>query len=254
MRNILIVIFIIVNSIHLLAQDRIIVNDTIIIDCRIISIESNLIQFENTKTMATNTILADTIKGYTYQGETYYNSNHREKVLFSEYEDPNTKDTYLRLSFFVPGFSFENRITQSISINAEVGTGFAFGISKENGYQVFSFFRPSVFSFYNTNEGYTPTENYFRLYPYVKFEARKYYSLLRRQNHGRSTINNSANYFSLYSLVYWDDLYFVGPTWGLQRNKNKFYFNLNLGGGIYWWSEGRKVNPLIDVKLGLLLN
>jgi hypothetical protein len=160
---------------------------------------------------------------------------------------------YVRLSFFVPGLSFENRLLKSISINAELGTGLGIGRNIKDGYmELFMFSRKRVVE--GPDEWDPPMEAYTSLYPFFKLELRKYYSLLRRQNHGRSTINNSANYFSLYSLAFWDDLYFVGPTWGLQRNKNRFYFNLNLGGGLYWWSEGSKIQALIDVKVGLLLN
>jgi hypothetical protein len=241
----------------MVGQDQIILNDSSRIDCRIISIETNVIQFEDNNS-ATNTseiksVLADTIKGYTYKGETYYNSQHRKKTLFATYEDPNTEDIYVRFSLLVPGFSFENRITQSISINAELGTGFATGWNVENGYkEIFLFSRKRIVE--GPAEWPPAIEDYTSLYPFLKLEIRKYYSLLRRQNHGRSTINNSANYFSLYSLAFWDDLYFVGPTWGLQRNKNRFYFNLNLGGGLYWWSEGSDIQLLLDVKVGVLLN
>ncbi|NOX47201.1 MAG: hypothetical protein GXO89_09520 [Chlorobi bacterium] len=240
----------------LTAQDQIILNDSSTIDCRIISIEANVIQFKDNDSAQisseTKSVLADTIKSYTYDGKTYYNSQHRKKTLFATYNDPNTEDTYIRFSLYVPGFSFENRIAQSISINAELGTGLGVGRITENGYmEIFMFSRKRVVE---GPEEWPGAIDYTSLYPFFKLEFRKYYSLHRRQYHGRATINNSANYFSLYTLAFWDDLYFVGPTWGLQRNKNRFYFNLNLGGGLYLWSEGSKIQALIDVKVGVLLN
>ncbi len=193
----------------------------------------------------TKSVLADTIKDYTYKGETYYNGQLRKKTLFATYTDPNTEGTYIRFSLFVPGFSFENRIAQSISINAELGTGLGVGRITENAYmEIFMFSRKRVVE---GPEEWPGATDYTSLYPFFKLELRKYYSLHRRQYHGRATINNSANYFSLYTLAFWDD-------WGLQRNKNRFYFNLNLGGGLYLWSEGSKIQALIDVKVGVLLN
>lgn len=228
-------------------------NDSISIDCRIISIDSKIIHFENHFTLKTETVFADTIKGFVYQGKTYSNSDKSKKLFFNSYLDPNTENAFIRLSFLIPGFSFENKITQSITINTEIGTGYAQGKNTSDGFN-------EVIIFYNNPENkrhldlFYQYENYSTLYPFFKFEIRQFYNLLYRQNHSRSTQNYSANYFSLYSLVYLDDLYFIGPTWGLQRNRNKFFFNLNLGGGMYFSSKGNRFQPLIDFKLGILLN
>ncbi|HSP86590.1 MAG TPA: hypothetical protein VLN45_00530 [Ignavibacteriaceae bacterium] len=201
---------------------------------------------------------ADTIKGYVYQNKTYFNNPEKtSKISINEKNshtnDPNKSNSFFRLSLLIPGLSLETRLTNSTSINVEIGTGFAIGQTTENGFSGLTIFynKPSEIDY--KNESYY-RENYNRLYPFSKFEVRQYYNLLRRQNHYRNTKNNTASYFSLYSLIYLEDLYFIGPTWGMQRNVNRFYFNLNLGGGVYLWSDGSRMQPLIDLKFGLIIN
>ena len=253
MKLILIIILAFGSSLILFGQDQIILNDSVRINCRIITINANLIQYKNYKTLKTEVVFADTIKGYLYQGKTYINSHEVNKTLFKPYKDPNTENTFYRLSFLIPGFSIENRINKTLSINVELGTGYAQGRNIENGYyEIYIFYHKPTENI--PPNGFVQKKNYTKLYPFIKLELRQFYNLLRRQNKYRSTKNNTANYFSLYSLIYLDDLYFVGPTWGVQRNKNRFYFNLNIGGGIYVSSGGSKIQPLLDFKLGLLLN
>ncbi|HPE57625.1 MAG TPA: hypothetical protein PK904_14555 [Bacteroidales bacterium] len=253
MKKTILIIILLGNSFILYCQDQLIFNDSSIIDCNILSIENNLIRYENNATLFTEIVLADTLKGYKFKNKMYVNSSERSDRLPETLIDQNTSNIYYRLSFFIPGLSIESRISKSLSVNAEVGTGYAQGRNNTDNYT-------ELYIFYNRPEDsyhpfhLKPKADYTKLYPFIKLEIRQYYNLLRRQKKNRSIKNNSANYFSFYSLNYLDDLFFIGPTWGFQRNSKRFYFNMNLGGGIYYWKGGSEFQPLIDFKLGLILN
>lgn len=239
-------------SMAIYGQDQIYLNNSISLDCKIISIEENIINYEDGLTGQTKTLRADSLKGFLYEGKQYYFNEKRQKILKLKpsYEDPNTTDTYLRLSVFIPGFSFENRLGESLSINVEAGVGFIFGYSNNDLFtEVYILYYEPDNS--GVNIHYTEKESYIHVYPYLKLELRKYYSLLWRQRKSRSTLYNSANYFSLYSLTFWDNLYVVGPTWGMQRNTNRFYFNINLGAGLYFWPGTLGVYPIVDYRIGI---
>ncbi len=252
MRKLLISVCVLVCSSILYGQDQIIVNDSVRIDCKIIDVKYNRIKYENHRNLRIETIFADTIKGFIYNGKTYTNSTNKEIKLFESTQETNTNMNFYRLSFLFPGISVERKLNNSLSANAEFGTGYEQGFITRKCYNEIHIFHSvplNMDPFMNTYKG-----EYVALHPYLKLELRQFYNMKRRQNRNKSIRNNSADYFSLYSLLYFDDLRYIGPSWGFQRNKKRFYFNLNLGAGLYFWESDVRFDGLIDFRLGILLN
>jgi len=171
----------------------------------------------------------------------------------------NTLDScdgiYTRLSFLIPGISIEKGLSNNFSFFGELGTGYSKREYTTNG--DFCFFN----LFYNNSDNnevgpFTKPFKENKFHPFFKAELRYYYILNYRQDMGKSIDNNSGNYFSFYNLYYFmDNSYFIGPTWGIQRNKNIFYFGLNLGGGVQFYGDAAsKFSLLVDMKIGLLLS
>jgi len=208
------------------SQDKIVLRDSTIINCKIIKNHKNIIQYEDFKTLTVKTVDSDTIKNYTYNGvNSYY--GHLNKTQF-DYKDPNLNCIFYRLSFITPAFSIENKINSHTTNTAEFG--FSLGFS------------------YNSTEG---TKVY--MDPYVKMELRRYLNLKQRQKNQKSTKNFSGNYISL--LIAAENRSFIfGPTYGIQRNINKFYINFGLSALCSITGTDYDIYPHIGINIGKLLS
>lgn len=122
----------------------------------------------------------------------------------------------LKLNFFLPGVSYEQKISQLQTLH-------------------FSAFIDLLF----TDSDFNGTTETFAI-PSIGFEFRNYYNLDKRNLKGKHTEGNSGNYFApvytgKFSLSGYDDDTWVnqiGFVWGIQRNYNSsFCLDLNLGLG-----------------------
>lgn len=235
------------------SQDKIVLRDSTTIMCRIYEVNKIIIKYENFKTLKTEYISTDTIKAYTFRDKTYHSGDIVSSSLPYQLNPTNSKNSLFRLSFFIPSLSLETKLTKNTTGNIEFGTGFGYIQKSGYNYKEINIFRnspPEDLDFYKIAN----KESGFEFYPYLKLELRHFYNLKRRIQHHRNTNNYSANYFSLYSLIYFNNSYFLAPTWGLQRNKNAFYFNLNLGLGLSSYNNETALLPLVDIRLGFLIN
>lgn len=216
-------------SILSFSQDKIILNDSTIVNCKIHNISKNIIRLENFQSLQTECISTDTIHSFIYDGITH-NTGCVYSPLF-DYSDPNNKSTIYKLSFLTPAFCFESKINYNTTAAGEVGFGFSY---KSSGSE-------------------------FRFIPHIKMELRHYHNFKGRQKNRKSIKNYSGNYFSFFFAG--EDLSFIaGPTYGIQRNMNRFYFNIQAGAGLQFLgkmgaSEFENIlNPIIMINIGRLLS
>jgi len=123
----------------------------------------------------------------------------------------------LKLNFFLPGVSYEQKISQLQTLHFSAFIDLLFTDSDFNG----------------------STETY--AIPSIGIEFRNYYNLDKRNLKGKHTEGNSGNYFApvytgKYSFYGFNDqdtwVSQLGFVWGLQRNYNSTFsldFNIGLG-------------------------
>ena len=131
-----------------------------------------------------------------------------------------------KITFLSPGVSYEMRIAKNQSIYSQGFMGISGGIG------------------YSSNLG---TTSYFHLDPALTLQYRYYYDLLKRENKGKRTEMNSANYISpVFETIFYKDRDYdeqftintVGVVWGLQRNyRSRFSLDLNFGIGCRFTKE-----------------
>ena len=133
------------------------------------------------------------------------------------------------LNFFAPGVGYEKAISKNSTL---------YGSAYLN------------FSFYYRYSSAFGDETHFSVNPGFTLQYRHYYNFYGREERGRRTEMNSANYIApvLY-VVYSKDrvansdlneadrrpITTLGAVWGMQRNyRKRFSLNLNLGVGYYF--------------------
>jgi len=166
--------------------------------------------------------------------------------LFAQNDTTSVKKLQLKVDFIItPGINLELGITKHSTIKLDLGTDIAEAEDSA------------------TNKPFTG------LFPSAELGYRHYYNFKRRENNGRNTANNSANYFGINtsyiladspiiienSVDVDDSIFKINAVYGLQRN---FYKKLVLGleGGLgYKDSEnnGGKFDVVFKFKLGFLL-
>lgn len=123
-------------------------------------------------------------------------------------------------------FTYEHRLSRTITLRAEAGVGVMF-IGEDEEW---------LFDSENTSLALLPT---------FAIEPRWYYNLDRRVRKGKAIARNRANYFSLYAkyAAGWGAVELEGnmdeapstfavvPMWGLRRTLGK-HFNYELGAGL----------------------
>ena len=135
------------------------------------------------------------------------------------------RNTYSnRIAILIPGIMTEIKLSPKTTCVIEIGMGFA--LSK-------SYFDYNIFS---------------------KIDYRYYYNIEKRKKKHKITRKHSANFISFYSLILFGDLIALGPTWGFQRNFGRFYFNMNIGAGLYLYPYDRSFQGILDFSFGINLN
>lgn len=143
----------------------------------------------------------------------------------------------IRISPLSPKTLYEKPVKKDIS--------FVFGLEHKNW---ISFFMDSI--------GYVMN---------ASVEPRFYYNRNKRFFYGQNIVNNTGNYLSLKADI---DMAFqnqiegfpwelnIGINWGLKRALgNKFYFDINLGGKMYYnWKGFSGFSPSINYALYYLFN
>jgi len=169
------------------------------------------------------------------------------KTGFAQINELQVKTSnVLKLNFFLPGISYEQKLTKYSTLNFDAYMD-ALILSKNE----------------NTNGN---AHIYFT--PSFKAEYRNYYNLNKREGKGLRTLLNSANYIApvyigRYSPVadYAEHEWVsqTGAVWGMQRNTPKgFSFDLNLGlvhtfnqDDYHYYSKF--ITPVVQVRLGYWL-
>jgi hypothetical protein len=105
------------------------------------------------------------------------------------------------------------------------------------------------------------------LAPSVLAGIRQYYNLSKRHLKGKSTVNNSGNFFELSigyafhaivekKLMAGPGAYLILPSWGLQRSMGRsvnFEGRFGLINAYYLQDRNWEVSPLITIGLGYIL-
>ncbi|MEP2025014.1 MAG: hypothetical protein ABJH98_15005 [Reichenbachiella sp.] len=137
---------------------------------------------------------------------------------------PELKSTQVRVTILALGISVEQKLADKHSINLIAGL------------------QPGVATYTLVPDG---TQYEFYIAPFVTGEIRSYYN---RKSVKKELGPNSGNYFALAAGYYMDRIindtgrdyydesyensFFVGPVWGIQRNyKTGFHLNLSIGLG-----------------------
>jgi len=153
-----------------------------------------------------------------------------------------TTNNQFSLNFLAPSAEYEFSISNRSSIDLNLGIGFTYQYSSLLG------------------EAYG-------IYPGFESQYRYYYNFERREDKGKKTSENTANYITgifsvtggnalIGNLNYENDYgAFVGPAWGLQRvYESGFKLNLNLGLGLGFNDSGDTYfKPLFAFQLGWLV-
>jgi len=145
---------------------------------------------------------------------------------FSQEESKPEITNVTKITFLSPGLSYEQRIAKNQSINIQGFMSISAGFSSSSS---------------------LGTNSYFYLDPALMLQYRYYYNLAKRENKGKRTEMNSANYVSpIFETVFYkvriSDVEYTGKdrtaintlglAWGLQRNyKWRFSLDLNMGVG-----------------------
>jgi hypothetical protein len=178
----------------------------------------------------------------------------KERLLFSfclfsfltinaQQDQASVEDGLFSVNILTPGLEYEYRLTNSTTLDARVGTGFAY--------------------WKNTYFGED-----FGIYPIFSIQYRHYYNLEKRVTKEKNISNNSANYIALSGTIEsgkpiiggleYNEAYFgtIGPVWGLQRYYGSgFKLDLNLGAGYGFNESGESfLSLLIGFRLGWLLS
>lgn len=148
----------------------------------------------------------------------------------------NKNSSVFRISLLFPGIIYEYGLSYNMAIRAEFNiAGFVF-----NG----------------------------QIIPQVQSEYRVYYNFNKRKSKSKSIDNFSGSFISCLTgylmasnidsesngiyLTNWENVFYIGPTWGLQRNINSFHFEFNLGMGFFYYLESKELlfNPIVDFSIG----
>jgi hypothetical protein len=138
-------------------------------------------------------------------------------VSAQQAESQNSVTNVLKLNFFLPGISYEQKIATHSTLYLSTYLDALVSYSSENSFD----------------------PGYFFLMPALNTEFRNYFSLHKRERKGLRSAMNSANYIApLYIGRYSKTDYYsesewinrVGAVWGMQRNAPKgFSLDLRLG-------------------------
>ena len=145
---------------------------------------------------------------------------------FSQEESKPEITNVTKITFLDPGLGYEKRIAKNQSVNIQGFMNISAGFNSSSSFG---------------------TSSYFYLDPALMLQYRYYYNLLQRENKGKRTEMNSANYISpIFETVFYkvrtsDDQHTdknrvivntLGVVWGFQRNyKCRFSLDLNMGVG-----------------------
>ena len=136
----------------------------------------------------------------------------------------------LRLNIVNPGIEYELPMSGNSTISVNVGVGYS-GSYPELTTTTFG------------------TGGIYVIAPFADVQYKYYYNLNKRFDLNKSTTNNSGNFFSLRfrtrgqsideNIIRKADYDFaIGPTWGIQRQYDKFHLLFDLGPQFYFDSEG----------------
>jgi hypothetical protein len=148
----------------------------------------------------------------------------------SNAQNDDDVQTILKISLINPGFSGEFKVGKFQTLYSQAFMNTSFSARTIT---------------YNNNVVLTETKYYFD--PAVTLQYRYYYNYNRRQDKGKKTSLNNMNYFGPdYEMFYsklpispdaWGyvakarPVQRIGAVWGLNRNYNRFFIDLNLGLG-----------------------
>ena len=164
-------------------------------------------------------------------------------VSASAQEQATVSENLFSVSFLLPGIEYETALSNKTTLDFRAGTGLAVsgGMYRETEFGIFLNFHT---------------------------QYRYYYNFERRQEKGKNTRHNSANYFALNGGLYSGEPVIggletaadysgeIGPVWGIQRVYNSgFKLDLHLGAGYVFNDLGNSgFSPIIGFRLGWLIS
>lgn len=151
------------------------------------------------------------------------------------------EDQQFKINFLFPGLAYEVGIQNSSTLFFEVGTIFGLGLDSENDIDV-------------------------GLFPLLGAEYRYYYNFNRRLSKAKNISANSGNYVALATQYMhgnnlvsefdldWQDNFFIGPVYGLQRTSKKgFNFEIAFGAGYFQNNNESGITFGADFSIGWVL-
>jgi hypothetical protein len=162
-----------------------------------------------------------------------FNLSFSQTTVVSLISDSINKNSHtLRVAILLPGIIYEYGVSKNNSIRAEMGIGGIIGG---------------------------------KLVPHAQSEFRYYYNISRRAANGHPVKNFSGSFLSIMTgyqflsdgwqinrLETLEDALYIGPTWGIQWNRNILHFDFNIGYayGILMESKTSYSSIIIDLSLG----
>lgn len=156
-------------------------------------------------------------------------------------EPENNTPNILRVNFLAPGIGYEHSLTERAKLTANIGVtvGGAF-----------------------TDLTIEQPEYAFLIVPFVDLSYRNIYNIARQNERGRSTLNNSGNYFGAQLIArgnnFNDEIirtsnsdFSIGPIWGLPRYIRRFNIDLNAGPVYYFdLQENGGLSLMVSLNIG----
>ena len=144
-------------------------------------------------------------------------------------KEPSTQDVF-RINLINPGVEYEMSVGKNSTFS--IGTGL------------------QVFAGSNSVDG-----SWYKIYPFIDTQYKYFYNFNRRVLKGKTTENNSGDFVSMRLLSFSNPIigtgvdinqafdrfmFFLGPTWGIQRKYGKsFHLLFDVGPSLYFDNKGK---------------